>query len=286
MKRVLGFIFFLLFLASPCLATREAPPPTAAPKAVAVLENSASSIGNSSIFGRSFSTGSPLVLVVLLILMFMSVATWAILFSKWLYLRKLEKRSSSFLRAFVDARSLKELHGRLDEHSYSPLREVFKMGYAELLKNSHLKEQTTNFEMGVGAAMDNLKRNIHKTKLSERRQLERFLSFLAISASSCPFIGLFGTVWGIMSAFEGIAQSGSTSLATVAPGISEALIATAFGLAAAIPAVIAYNIASNKIRGIMSTIDLFTADFLNIVERFFVSDRKPSIDHARTGPGV
>ncbi len=284
MRAFLKSMCFLLFLANPCLAaTREATPPLTAPS----LDVATSSIEtSSSLFGRSIHSGSPIVLLVLLVLMMMSVATWAILFAKWVYLRKLERRSANFLHSFTESRSLKELNSRLDEHSYSPIREVFKMGYAELLKNSHLKEQSSQMDLAVGAAMDNLKRNIHKTKLSERRQLERFLSFLAISASSCPFIGLFGTVWGIMSAFEGIAQSGSTSLATVAPGISEALIATAFGLAAAIPAVIAYNIASNKIRGIMSYIDLFTADFLNIVERFFVSDRKTTGHESGRSPGV
>jgi biopolymer transport protein TolQ len=220
----------------------------------------------------------------------MSVATWAIFFSKWIYLSKLEKRSSAFLHSFLESRSMKELNNRLDEHSYSPLRVVFQVSYAELLKNYNPKDPAAALpDIAIGAAMDNLKRSIHKTKLNQRRQLERFLSFLAISASSCPFIGLFGTVWGIMSAFEGIAQSGSTSLATVAPGISEALIATAFGLAAAIPAVVGYNIASHKIRNIMGCIDLFTADFLNIIERFFVSERGKNInthDHGRATPGV
>lgn len=287
MKKI-STLLFLLFLAGPSLAIAAREAPSNPPVATTIIDNSAS-IGSTTIVGRSLESGGPIVLAVLLILVFMSIATWALLFSKWFYLRKLEKRTSIFLSTFVESRSLKELNGRLDEHAYSPLREVFKTGYAELMKSSHLREHSTHPEMAIGAAMDNLKRTIHKAKLTERRQLERFLSFLAISASSCPFIGLFGTVWGIMSAFEGIAQSGSTSLATVAPGISEALIATAFGLAAAIPAVIAYNIASNKIRSIMGSIDLFTADFLNIIERFFVSDRgvKTASDHHGRGtPGV
>ena len=245
-----------------------------------VVENNMPSIGSSTIVGRSLHSGGPIVLSILLILVFMSVATWALLFSKWIHLRKMEQRSSSFSDAFHKSRSLKELNNKLGDFSYNPLREVFKAAYAELVKNSYLKDQPQHAELAVGAAMDNMKRSLQKSKLSERRQLERYLSFLAISASACPFIGLFGTVWGIMSAFEGIAQSGSTSLATVAPGISEALIATAFGLAAAIPAVIAYNIASNKIRGIMFHIDQFSADFLNITERYFVSEKiKAPKDH-------
>ena len=99
------------------------------------------------------------------------------------------------------------------------------------------------------------------------------MSVLAISASASPFIGLFGTVWGIMGAFEGIARTGSASLAAVAPGISEALIATAFGLAAAIPAVVGYNIFASRVRGVVANIDGFSADFLNIVERYLVTDK-------------
>ena len=282
-----GFFFILCSLAGPLWASREAPhiPAVPVPSATPPVEEIVMPwLGSSSILGRSLDSGGPIVLSVLVILILMSIASWAIFFSKWFYLRKLEKRTEHFLKIFTASRSLKDLNNHVDEYSYSPLREVFKNGYAELLRNSHLKEQTHNSEMAIGAAMDNMKRNIQKTKLLQRRQLERFLSFLAITASSCPFIGLFGTVWGIMSAFEGIAQSGSTSLATVAPGISEALIATAFGLAAAIPAVIAYNISSNKIRRMMSSVDVFAADFLNIIERFFVTERQP--DHGRTTQGV
>lgn len=256
--------------------------------AESAAENIAPMMSNQSTLERSMH-GGPIVFSVLVILLAMSVMTWTILVVKWFYLRRLESRSQTFLQKFWESRSLKELNGRLSEYSYNPLREVFRSGYNELLANSHLKDQASAPEMAVAASMDNLKRTLHKAKINERRRLERFLSFLAISASSCPFIGLFGTVWGIMSAFEGIAQSGSTSLATVAPGISEALIATSFGLAAAIPAVIGYNISTHKIRGLLNSVDVFSADFLNIIERYFVSDRaKPGQSSLtdRMPPGV
>lgn len=266
------FIASSVLFSGALLANREAAVQSSVEDVIPVVDSGLSTLSNStSILERSFDASSPLVFFVLLTLILMSITTWAIFFAKWFYLRKIEKRTSSFLNSFEESRSLKELHSHLDDLSYSPLKEVFKMGYRELLRTGELKSTKSHTELSIGASMDNLKRTIHKTKLKERRQLQSYMTFLAISASSCPFIGLFGTVWGIMTAMEGIARSGSTSLATVAPGISEALIATAFGLLAAIPAVVAYNIAGSKIRSIMSSIDLFTADFLNVVERFFVS---------------
>ncbi|MFK7823494.1 MAG: MotA/TolQ/ExbB proton channel family protein [Oligoflexales bacterium] len=229
-------------------------------------------ISSPTLIQRMFEAG-PVVSLVLFILVTMSVLTWAIFFAKWLYLRRIEVNCKDFTKSFWDSRSLNDLNGRLSEHPYSPLREVFRNGYAELVRGSQMKESAVTSDIAINAAVDNLTRTLHKSKQYEKRQLERYLPVLAISASACPFIGLFGTVWGIMTAFEGIARTGSSSLAAVAPGISEALIATAFGLAAAIPAVVGYNIAANKIRGMMSHMDGFGFDFLNIVERYLVSDR-------------
>ncbi len=227
---------------------------------------------SASIFDRIIHSG-PVVSGVLFVLITMSIITWAIALAKWVYLRKMEAESSSFLKVFWESRSLNELNSRLSDHAYSPIREIFRNAYSELVRGSHLKDQASTSDIAINAALDNLTRTLHKAKISEKRQLERFLPVLAISASAAPFIGLFGTVWGIMSAFEGIARSGSSSLAAVAPGISEALIATAFGLAAAIPAVIGYNLANNRIRGIVFYIESFGVDFLNIVERYLVSDK-------------
>lgn len=218
----------------------------------------------------------PLIMLVLCCLVTLSILTWAVAITKWFYLRKIENLSLSFIRSFWDSRSLNDLNSHLGDFPYSPVREVFRSGYAELVRGSQLKVDAQAADLAVSAAMDNLTRTLQKSKIVERRQLERFLSVLSISASAAPFIGLFGTVWGIMEAFEGIAKTGSSSLAAVAPGISEALIATAFGLAAAIPAVIGYNIAVGKIRGILAHIDGFGVDFLNIVERYLISDRSRS----------
>jgi biopolymer transport protein TolQ len=225
-----------------------------------------------SIFSRAFRGGF-VVFTVLLILIVMSVVNWGLLFSKWMYLRRIDGQNANFIKSFWESRSLNDLNSRLSDYPYSPVREVFRTGYAELVRASQLREQVHAQDLALTVAVDNLTRSLGKAKNTERRSLERYLPILAIGASAAPFIGLFGTVWGIMNSFEGIARSGSASLAAVAPGISEALIATAFGLAAAIPAAIGYNICNNKIRMHASTLDGFGADFMNIVERYLVTDR-------------
>lgn len=231
-----------------------------------------SDLKNYSIFTRALQ-GGWVVFLCLLLLVSMSVLTWGICIAKWFYLTRMTMTSDTFIKSFWDSRSLNDLNSRLQEYPYSPAREVFRSGYAELVRGSQLRDQASTADMAVGAAMDNLQRALNKSKMYERRRMEKYVSILAISASAAPFIGLFGTVWGIMGAFEGIAQTGSASLAAVAPGISEALIATAFGLAAAIPAVVGYNIFAGRIRGQMGAIDGFVSDFLNIVERYLVTDR-------------
>lgn len=238
------------------------------------LQVKEAALSSPSVLDRIFSAG-PVVSLVLLVLVFMSVLTWAIFVSKWLYLKKIERNCDRFIKSFWDSRSLNDLNGRLLDYPYSPVREVFRNGYAELVRGSQMKENSSqaNGDFAISVAIDNLTRTLQKSRQLEKRQLERYLPVLAISASACPFIGLFGTVWGIMSAFEGIARTGSSSLAAVAPGISEALIATAFGLAAAIPAVVGYNIAAYRIRMMMTHLDGFGNDFLNIVERYLFSDR-------------
>lgn len=234
-----------------------------------------SELGSESIFTRAWQ-GGLIVFMVLLILVIFSILSWAILISKYLYLKKITDTSDRFVKSFWESRSLNDLNGRLPEHPYSPVREIFRTGYAELVRGSQLKESSSSLSLAVKAALDNIERSLRKSKFKEKKHLETYLPFLATIASSSPFIGLFGTVWGIMGAFEGIARTGSASLAAVAPGISEALIATAFGLAAAIPAVIGYNLANSKIRGLSFFMDGFSSDFLNIVERYLISDRPKS----------
>jgi biopolymer transport protein TolQ len=229
-------------------------------------------ISNQGIFARAWR-GGYVIFTVLIVLVVLSILSWAISFAKLIYLRQLVTVSDSFIKNFWDSRSLNDLNGRLSDFPYSPVKEVFRVGYAELVKANQLRDQAATNHNAVHAAVENMNRSLAKGKMIERRRLEHYLPVLAITASAAPFIGLFGTVWGIMGSFEGIARTGSASLAAVAPGISEALIATAFGLAAAIPALIGYNIAAGKIRGLMVLIDGFSADFLNIVERYLVTDR-------------
>jgi biopolymer transport protein TolQ len=243
-----------------------------ATEVVGSSELAESDLQNQSIFTRALQ-GGVVVFLCLMLLVLTSALTWGIVVAKSLYLVRIQQTNDTFIKSFWDSRSLNDLNSRLQDHPYSSSREIFRSGYAELVRGSQLREQAATTELAVGAAMDNLQRALSKAKLHEKRRMEKYLPILAISASAAPFVGLFGTVWGIMGAFEGIAQSGSTSLAAVAPGISEALIATAFGLAAAIPAVVAYNLFANRIRLQMGTIDGFVSDFLNIVERYLVTDR-------------
>lgn len=268
--------------ASPLLADNSQIPDVAVQPAVAELQLTTAT----SVIDRMLMAG-PVVSLVLLILASMSVFTWAIFLSKWLYLKRIHKNCEAFIKSFWDSRSLNDLNSRLLDYPYSPVREVFRSGYAELVRGSQMRESgnQTHSELAMRVAIDNLSRSLQKSRQTEKQQLERYLPVLAISASACPFIGLFGTVWGIMTAFEGIARSGSSSLAAVAPGISEALVATAFGLAAAIPAAVGYNIAAYRIRGMMAHLDGFGHDFLNIVERYLFTDKFSNQNRpARTDP--
>lgn len=270
--KVIGF----LWLAFANLAWAQTSTQTTNPTmsaATTVVQTQASELGDGNIFTRAFQSGF-VVFCTLLLLIAASIFCWAVIVHKWLDLRKLSKANDTFVKSFWDSRSLNDLNGRLQEYPYSSAREVFRSGYAELVRSSQLKEQTNSLEVAVGAALDNLNRTLQKAKMLERRRMERYLPYLAIIASVTPFVGLFGTVWGIMNSFEGIARTGSASLAAVAPGIAEALTSTAFGLAAAIPAVIGYNLFNGRLRFHMQTIDGFCSDFMNIVERYLVSDRK------------
>lgn len=285
--RILLVASLLAGLFSPALLAQEGPGENdrkvdMATETGANVEEADVGSGGPSIFARAWQ-GGVIVFLVLFSLVIASVLSWAIVFVKYLHLNRVQKMSDDFVKSFWESRSLNDLNGRLGDFPYSPIKEVFKAGYAELVRGSHLKEHTSITQLAVSAAVENLGRSLEKAKRFERKRLETYLPVLATIASASPFIGLFGTVWGIMGAFEGIARSGNASLAAVAPGISEALIATAFGLAAAIPAVMGYNMANAKIRGVAMHIDGFAMDFLNIVERYLVSDRNKA--HA-SNPGA
>jgi len=218
----------------------------------------------------------PISQFVMFTLFVFSIISWAIIFMKARLFRKVRLDSEDFLEAFWSSSNLSEANKATEDFPYSPEAAVFSMGFAELQKINRIRNRTENEEVKETlemqmATMDNLKRAIRKAESQEIAQLGKALPFLATTGSSTPFIGLFGTVWGIMASFHDIGQRGSASLAVVAPGISEALIATAAGLAVAIPAVIFYNYYSNKLADIDNDVQVFSTDFLNLVERDLLS---------------
>jgi biopolymer transport protein TolQ len=214
------------------------------------------------------TTGGPVGITILALLVLLSVATWAIIFERWRALRRLNALSDEFMQEFWNSKNLSDLNSKLKEIDYSPAREVFRSGYNEMVRVLHVREKRGLSSVSP-LSTDTVRRALSKARQLEEVQLSRNLGLLAVSASACPFIGLFGTVVGIIRAFHDIGQTGSTSLAAVAPGISEALIATALGLAAAIPAVIAYNLFSGQSRQQMLILEGFSTDFLNILDRHF-----------------
>jgi biopolymer transport protein TolQ len=218
----------------------------------------------------------PVSQLVMLTLFIFSIISWAIVFMKARLFRKVRLDSEDFLESFWSSANLSEANKAAEEFQYSPEATVFATGFSELQKINRIRnrnngeETNETLEMQM-ATMDNLKRSIRKAESQEISRLGRALPFLATTGSATPFIGLFGTVWGIMASFHDIGERGSASLAVVAPGISEALIATAAGLAVAIPAVIAYNYYSNKLEEIDTEVHVFSTDFLNLVERDLLS---------------
>jgi biopolymer transport protein TolQ len=171
------------------------------------------------------------------------------------------------MKIFRDARRPATALAAATECPNSPLAQMYGAAYREFTGAAELIERTPNGETFAAERLEAVHRALRRTAAVEVAKLERFLPFLATTASASPFIGLFGTVWGVMTAFHGIGREGSAGLAVVAPGISEALIATAAGLAAAIPAVIAYNYFVNRVRGWGVEMDNFTLDFLNLLSR-------------------
>ena len=212
---------------------------------------------------------------VLSLLFFFSVVSWAIILTKYRLIKRSKKQNEMFLDRYMKINKLSDVFPESKKFKYSQIAAVFRAGYTELVKIVGIKKETVpdadpesswSLEM---KGLDNIERALNRACDAETTKLESSLGFLATTGSACPFIGLFGTVWGIMNAFKGIGVKGSATLAVVAPGISEALIATAAGLAAAIPAVIFYNYFTNKIRIMTVESDSFSSEFLNIVERYY-----------------
>ena len=213
---------------------------------------------------------SLVVQLTLMILVGLSIFVWAVAFLKFKQFSSLTRANERFLGHFWKATSLDTLYGEFESHRHSPLARVFRAGYLELQKLAGHKN-ANSLQMQLSGS-DNLERELRKANDLEVARLESKLTLLATTGSTGPFIGLFGTVWGIMTSFHKIGQTGSASLAVVAPGISEALIATAIGLAAAIPAVILYNHFISQIRKQEMALNNFSSDFLNIVKRNFFKE--------------
>lgn len=213
---------------------------------------------------------------VMILLLVFSVICWGIILTKTITLSRARKQTQLFFDAFRESRKFSMLYAEAKQFTFSPLAHVFKAGYAELNRISRIQSgsprtaadssQDPEYER---TGMDNIVRSLQQAVTAERTRLERGVNFLATTGSSAPFIGLFGTVWGIMESFRQIGVQKSASLAVVAPGIAEALIATAAGLAAAIPAVIFYNYFLSRINTISTEMDNFASELINIIERIY-----------------
>jgi len=221
-----------------------------------------------------FKNVGPVGAVVLAILVLFSLMSWAIIFYKGAALRQAHTQSETFLQVFRKSSKFSEVNSVCTQLKASPLVGVFQAGYMEVNQQVRAHGGKETKDAGPGPkptvrSLDALSRALARAATAESTRIERRLSFLATTATVTPFIGLFGTVWGIMSAFGDIGRMGSANLAVVAPGISEALITTAMGLLAAIPAAVFYNFYSSRVRVLGSMLDDFALEFINIVERNF-----------------
>jgi biopolymer transport protein TolQ len=218
---------------------------------------------------------SPIVQLVLLILVGFSVASLGIILYKFRQLRSARKQSERFLEIFWEAKNLPTINTASESLTQSPIAHVFRSGYQELQrltrgaskKSGTWGEAADSTDLG---GIENVERAMRRATTQEVTRLEKALTFLATTAATAPFVGLFGTVWGVMTAFRGLALTQTSSIQAVAPGIAEALIATAVGLAAAIPAVVAFNHFAREIRVLTADMENFSAEFLNIAERHFI----------------
>ncbi len=207
------------------------------------------------------------VLAVLVLLGFFSLACWFIIGVKFFYFKSAYQATDKFLDVFWNSKRFDDIYEAATKLQRSPISQVFRAGYVELSKIKSTGN-TEDRSAWLGD-MQSIERALDRAQSSELTHLESMLPFLATTGSAAPFVGLFGTVWGIMNSFRNIGAQGSASLVTVAPGIAEALIATAIGLIAAIPAVIAYNYFVRRVKVLSAEMDGFSNDFLNILKRHF-----------------
>ena len=215
--------------------------------------------------------GGPIGVGVLLLLFGASIASWTVIFRKTIQLNRAKAQTLVFLDTFWRSKRLDAIYTAADELPLSPVAQVFRTGYVELSKvtqgqapGSDKDKDSMRDQLG---GFENVERALSRAMNAELTGLEHNLSLLGTTASAAPFVGLFGTVWGIMRAFGDIYAQGNANLATVARPISEALIATAVGLFAAIPALVAYNSFNSRIRVLENEMRNFSSDFLNIIKR-------------------
>jgi biopolymer transport protein TolQ len=204
-------------------------------------------------------SSGPLPKGIMLLLLIFSLLSWAVIFSKWAAFRQARTANRQFLRAFRKAAGLEAVAVASEQFRSSPLVAVFDFGYNEVDRQVKARGAVTN--------KTSLERTLQLGMSEEVTKLERNMNLLATTATVSPFIGLFGTVWGIIDAFQGLGTAGAASLRAVAPGISEALITTALGLAAAIPAAIFYNLYGSSIKEFGARMEDFALEFMNLTER-------------------
>ena len=230
-------------------------------------------IGNLGSFGELIANAGLIAKFVLLVLFLLSVVCWAIIFQKAMQFRGISRETARFLKVYRESRRFSVVAGGAKRLRASPVARVYLGAYQELGGTGTalpdlMDGPPEEGEDGIGPErLESVQRAMRRVQSSEIERMERYLPFLATTASSGPFIGLFGTVWGIMTSFHSIGSQGAASLAVVAPGISEALIATAAGLAAAIPAVVGYNYFVGKVRHWVTEMDNFALELTNLLER-------------------
>jgi biopolymer transport protein TolQ len=203
--------------------------------------------------------------ITLFVLLIFSVVSWAIIIFKLVEYGKAKNNAAKFISYFRRTKNFSDINKFAGGFQNNPIAEIFRFGYKELSAQLGADHGQATSQQAVN--VDSLNRSLMRASNAEITRLERLNGFLATTATVTPFIGLFGTVWGIMSAFQQIAVQMNANLATVAPGIADALIATALGLFAAIPAVIFYNLLLNKLKVLIAAMEDFSMEFLNVSEK-------------------
>ncbi len=221
-----------------------------------------------------FLSAGPMAKIVFALLAFMSIVSWAIMISKLLQYRRADTDGEEFLEVFRRSKRFSEVNAAAGRLGGTPMVGIFQAGYAEI--DAQVKAAQEAAQKGGAQpssfrvkSLEGVERSLRRAIAVEQAVLNRGTSFLATTASASPFIGLFGTVWGIMVAFNTIGATGSTSITSVAPGIAEALINTAAGLVAAIPALVGFNYFAARLRDMRSQMQDFILEFMNLTERNF-----------------